>query len=363
MKLWSIILHFIIVITYQKKSTKDYSQLIKMYKTNDDILNEINSMLNSKSCNIKKTNIDSNELIHEQRYSLYKEKYTKHLFYVDVSSNNENEIENKSKIFIVSGEHARELITVDMTLSLVKSICENRELLAKASYRIILNANPISRDKVLTENNFCLRGNPFNVDINRNWNYFFSKEIELKEEYCGEKAFSEIETKFIISSLDSFKPDFFMTIHSGDFSLFYPFAYHTPTDVNYNELFNKYNSILQPIKDQYCKNCKIGQPNMLIGYISSGSNIDYIFTQKKIPSFAFEIYTQDVKNSFQKNKKLRRGINFNALKEGDSNNCYETFNPENKTVYNNIISNWKSLIIDLSHSLIKETSVLKKAIK
>ncbi len=72
---------------------------------------------------------------------------------------------------------------------------------------------------------FCIRGNPNNVDINRNWDFYWGKSIETGEENPGPKPFSELETYFIKESIRNFKPKLFLTIHSGEFSLFHPYAY------------------------------------------------------------------------------------------------------------------------------------------
>ncbi len=52
--------------------------------------------------------------------------------------------------------------------------------------------------------------------------------------------------------------------------------------------------ILGIIKKNYCKNCDLGAPSKLIGYKSSGTCLDYIYDNMKVPySFAWEIYTNE----------------------------------------------------------------------
>ncbi len=73
--------------------------------------------------------------------------------------------------------------------------------------------------------NYCTRTNDNKVDINRNWDIFWNKDILLNDENPGDKPFSENETKFIRDAVKSFNPKLFLTIHSGVYGLYYPYAY------------------------------------------------------------------------------------------------------------------------------------------
>ena len=92
---------------------------------------------------------------------------------------------------------------------------------------------------------FCIRGNLNDVDINRNWDFFWGKDISLGEENPGKKPFSEVETLFIKDSIELFKPKLFLTIHSGEYSLFHPYAYldekaNDKKGINLNSFFTFY---------------------------------------------------------------------------------------------------------------------------
>jgi len=156
---------------------------------------------------------------------------TKLLKFYDITyPSNPNNSTKKDNIFILSGEHPRELIAVETTFHFLKFLCKNKEteevknLLEKNVLRVNVNANPYKRMEV-EKGDFCVRGNPNNVDINRNWNYFWGKNIETGEENPGKKPFSEIETVFIKESIKKFNPKLFLTIHSGEYSLFHPHAF------------------------------------------------------------------------------------------------------------------------------------------
>lgn len=72
---------------------------------------------------------------------------------------------------------------------------------------------------------YCKRGNSKSFDINRNWDFFWSKSLE--SDSPGPSAFSEIETQFIRDAVKSYEPLMFLSIHSGVFGLFYPYAFNS----------------------------------------------------------------------------------------------------------------------------------------
>jgi len=122
------------------------------------------------------------------------------------------------------------LIGVENSFHFIKNLCDKKEtnevksLLKKNIIRIIVNANPNKRIEV-EKGDYCVRENPNNVDLNRNWDFYWGNKIELAEEMPGRKPFSEIETLFIKDSVEKFKPKLFLTVHSGEYSLFHPYAY------------------------------------------------------------------------------------------------------------------------------------------
>lgn len=137
----------------------------------------------------------------------------------------------KDNIFLLAGEHPREMISAETMFAFVKFLCikndqnpDARRLLDNNNLRIIINANPTGRKKV-ESGQYCIRTNQNEVDINRNWDYFFGKDIHLAEENSGKAAFSEIETKFIRDAIESYNAKLFLTLHSGTLGLFHPYAY------------------------------------------------------------------------------------------------------------------------------------------
>eukprot|EP00913_Durusdinium_trenchii_P012292 g11541.t1 len=78
----------------------------------------------------------------------------------------------QNKVFILFGEHSRELIGLETGLALLQELCggsqRSKATRKDSEFLLVLNGNPRSRQKV-EEGDFCLRTNPAGVDLNRNW--------------------------------------------------------------------------------------------------------------------------------------------------------------------------------------------------
>jgi hypothetical protein len=156
----------------------------------------------------------------------FKDKYGL-LKYYDIKEKNSNLKTNKQNVFLLAGEHPRELISSEFLLNFIVSICENEtyDLIQSFNFRVIINANPNGRIMV-EKGEYCRRTNLNNVDLNRNWDIFWSKgQSNNSEENRGQKPFSEIESKFISDSIKNFNAKLFLTLHSGVYGLFLPYAY------------------------------------------------------------------------------------------------------------------------------------------
>lgn len=62
--------------------------------------------------------------VDRKKYSLLK--------YYDISNSvNKPKLKNKKRVYIVAGEHSRELISVDMMFNFIQDLCKNRNGRAK----------------------------------------------------------------------------------------------------------------------------------------------------------------------------------------------------------------------------------------
>lgn len=86
------------------------------------------------------------------------------------------------KLFLLFGEHARELISPETGLLFLETYCSSNEayvqkMRSKYTIQMILNANPISRKEV-EKGDYCKRMNPNGVDLNRNWDSHWQRVLD-----------------------------------------------------------------------------------------------------------------------------------------------------------------------------------------
>lgn len=104
--------------------------------------------------------------------------------------------QDKAKVLLSFGEHAREFFPVETALHLIDSLGANKVDLTKLEIYIIVLANPDGRYFVEKTHNYCWRGTQTGVDLNRNFDWEFggkgSSGDKSDEEYRGNHAFSGI---------------------------------------------------------------------------------------------------------------------------------------------------------------------------
>lgn len=241
-----------------------------------------------------------------------------------------------------------------------------------------MNANPYARINV-EKGEYCRRVNMNNVDINRNWDIFWGEKIDLEEENPGSGAFSEIETKYVKYLVEDYKPKIFLTLHSGVYGLYLPYAFLMKETLKDHGVMRK---ILSDIKDKFCPVCQVGAPSLKIGYQSSGTCLDYVYDKLNVTyAFAWEIYSNEVIHpeivKLQQTKLLKQNSlfletankikpsNFLELKDSEilqiSNKnrflatrtysnyedqiCLALFNPNEKKSFKFIVDNWTKVML------------------
>jgi hypothetical protein len=136
--------------------------------------------------------------------------------------------------------------------------------------------------KVLGESEYCRRTNLNNVDLNRNWDYNHNKRIELpEEENPGPKPFSETETQFLKFILEQFKAHIYLTVHSGAYGLYHPYAFSEKDDPNIKN-YKEIKSALMTVKEKFCHECDVGLAYTYLKYVSSGTSADYAYDKEKL---------------------------------------------------------------------------------
>jgi Zinc carboxypeptidase len=78
---------------------------------------------------------------------------------IELISIKDPEQNNTRKAFFLFGEHAREMISPETGLLFLKQLCGGKtKILEKFEIQVILNANPLSRERV-EKGEYCLRVN------------------------------------------------------------------------------------------------------------------------------------------------------------------------------------------------------------
>jgi hypothetical protein len=308
----------------------------------------------------------------------------------------------RTKAMFVFGEHARELVSPESSLDLLRTLCGQgaassrvSSLLDKVEFIVVPNANPLGRKKV-EEGYYCKRTNEDNVDLNRNWGDDHrgdAMKFQGDEMDPGPSGFSEPETQILRDLAQEVKPDVYLSIHTGAYLLGAPYGY-TATKVAPRE--QQQVEILQPISEKYCGGgCPYGGLADLIGYNSMGCDVDYMSEQVKVPfAYTWEIYVgPEIKKHYiaeamsrsgkdtgddgdavlmQKGtSRLRLGARERARRmreiheemsklktwqerpesEQDWDSCIEQFSPRSAEETREVVENWTGAYLDLAEAV------------
>lgn len=285
-----------------------------------------------------------------------------------------------NRVFILFGEHSRELISPESGLHFLRMLCGDApsnaipgsSILRDNEFVMVLNGNPRSRAHV-EHGEFCLRANPNGVDLNRNWDAKWDANLDDWETDPGKTPFSEPETRIFKELVSNFQPTTFLTVHSGTLGVYMPWAYDTKHlgTRNQKSMLN----ILQDIDKIHCQ-CPYGAAGKEVGYACPGTCVDYAYDVLRTPYvFAFEIWGNPSETYWLRKRweqEVRSGTvsvlqngghlghkNFAGLFQRhvsdfvhvsgtkhnstrDASSCFSDFNPDTKALYQETVQNWAS---------------------
>jgi hypothetical protein len=300
-----------------------------------------------------------------------------------------------NKVFILFGEHSRELISPESGLHMLEVMCGKTtsdvsipSILEDSEFQLVLNGNPSSRGKV-EAGDYCLRTNPHGVDLNRNWDEKWVKpdgQDDYSQQNGGPRPFSEPETRIFRKLVEKFEPTTFLTVHSGTRGMYMPYAYDMEHLANFNA--PRMMNILRDLDKNHCK-CPFGAAGKEVGYPCPGTCLDWVYSKLRTPYvFAFEIYTSpssDDELTARWNRKLAEGgtkllqtgnhLGHNHFAElfdhhhsdfvhrrhkhsvetqQHRDSCFELFNPETEITYNSTVQNWAATYLEMAAMVAKE---------
>lgn len=246
-------------------------------------------------------------------------------------------------VLLSSGEHAREFIPVEVLIALMRNLSKasasgrHDELLQHLRVIAVPMANPDGRALLEQKQDWCWRGMPNGVDINRNfpWEFggFGSSADPKNEEYKGPFPLSEPESLAMASIFDASSPAAaYASLHSGSQVIYTPYSdtvskasHRLPPDhaVGVNlaaEMAAQSGGFYTETGVVYEKN----------DYTADGTLSDWASAVMKVPLvFTFEM--------------------FGDPKAGDMSNCFEQFNPETSRVSHCVQQQLPALLFLLQH--------------
>jgi len=321
-----------------------------------------------------------------------------------------------NRVFIVFGEHSRELITAESGLALLKALCGEGEGSSKVSasslfqdndFTLVLNANPRSRKKV-EEGDFCLRVNPNGVDLNRNYDMGWTEGTprDMPNTNPGPHPFSENETRIMKELMETDRPTTFLTVHSGTKGMYMPWAYSPDKLETKNG--KSMMEVLEALDKDHCR-CPYGAAGKEVGYAAPGTSLDFA---RKIQgnefSFAFEIAaSHDLDDALrarynEEEEEEREGkapslmqLSSTAMSESrhishpesvaylekfpsdfvqvsaasasstdeaaSEENCFGQYNPESEKEYKELVKNWVAAFMEMAQLTNEKLHELRRA--
>jgi len=271
-----------------------------LYHTNEELFSEFNNLTNTCGNIMKKF-----EFIQHSNPD------NKIPYYSIESLDFDSKSKKSNIVFMLFGEHPRELIPTETALFLAKALCNKIEKYSKNTISKILKntkvyilpvLNVIGRNAV-AQGDFCRRTNENDVDLNRNWNSHWNSKGKYEHTNPGVFPFSEWETEVLKDFLATLKPKTFITTHSGNLGMYSPFAYKKFSfgDLTEGQAKNlkSIQNIIMKINKDHC-NCISGSIGNDLGYLCPGTCLDYMFENINTPySFAFEIYSNKYTSFYQ----------------------------------------------------------------
>mmetsp|Transcript_40761 Transcript_40761/g.89084 ORF Transcript_40761/g.89084 Transcript_40761/m.89084 type:complete len:422 (+) Transcript_40761:70-1335(+) len=284
-----------------------------------------------------------------------------------------------NRVFILFGEHSRELISPESGLAFLRGLCDEdqtviQESLEDSEYQMILNGNPKSR-LIVEDGDFCVRVNPDGVDLNRNWDESWDGSYTSLDTYPGPEPFSEPETRIFRKLVTEYKPTTFLSVHSGTKGMYMPWAYDVnanPATRNSHEMME----VLQALDKEHCE-CPFGAAGHEVGYSCPGTCLDWVYDKLSTPyAFAFEIFVmpslqsglstrweeatssggtslldQGAKLSHEHFSEVFKAhasdfVHLRANAEASQQStespeeCFQVFNPMDEESYNETVKNW-----------------------
>lgn len=183
----------------------------------------------------------------------------------------------------VFNEHARERITSEIALEILKSA----KNITSRRVTVIPVLNVWGRKRV-DKGQICLRKNKHGVDTNRNFQTHHRHHYARHgEEYEGPYPLSEKESQVILKHLKEAKQ--YINVHSGEFAIYAPY------DSNAEDIPTSFDIMQKRLRiaKHLCPECKVGRAAKTSSYKAYGTSVDYAITHGVEEAYTFEVFGEN----------------------------------------------------------------------
>ncbi|KAI5642825.1 zinc carboxypeptidase domain-containing protein [Phthorimaea operculella] len=206
--------------------------------------------------------------------------------------------EAKKTVFIESGIHSREWITMTAATYIINQLLtsEDPDTMAAArefDWYIFPVANPDgyawthSNDRMWRKNRRPVGNNQIGVDLNRNWNNNWlvagASTNPASDSYAGPGPFSEPETRSLSEYIRSVENiELYLSFHSFSQLLLIPFGNSTEPVANYHDALNIGRRAMGALSVRYGTQYVTGNIAEAI-YLATGGSVDWVKEHLKVP--------------------------------------------------------------------------------
>lgn len=248
-----------------------------------------------------------------QKFSIGKSYEGRDLWAVKISDD-VNVDENEPEVLYVGLHHAREHLTVEMTLYLLHQFTEGygvdtriTNLVNQREIYIVFNINPDGGEYDITNDSYHMwrknrqpnKNGSFGTDLNRNYGYKWnccggSSNNPSSETYHGTSGFSAPETAALRDFIQSRNIDgkqqirSSITFHTFSELILYPYGY-TYTDVP-SDMTADDQAVFKTWAQTMAKSNKYTPQQASDLYIADGDMTDWAYGTQKIFAFTFEMF-------------------------------------------------------------------------
>lgn len=280
----------------------------------------------------------------------------------------------KVDVMLVFGEHARELISAEVGLWLVRTLLRESDaieegnevsdalgrffpkgnrpdsfgtwadaLLKHVKFTILPVENPSMRQAV-EKGEYCLRGNAKGMDLNRNWPFHWDNTTT-----SGTAPLSEAESRIILKVAKGL-PNLqaYVAVHSGEYAVYYPWDH---TMVEPTGIPARMGELMSSLSKQ-C-GCNTGPGGKTATYLAFGTSMDYFFEELKVPySLTFEVYGRSG-DGLQAQSSWPVSGKTDARVSGKER-CLFEFNPDSEQMYKEVVVRWVASLLKVADHVARE---------